>query len=266
MNPNNGSHVAQTFLSENGFLEITEIPMNLIVSGLGAILIEEPLENADGIILIGKKISLIKVNSSIAYETRKRFTIAHEIGHLLMHKNIDPHLENLNTLNWFNDTETQLKKGIQEYEANDFAAELLMPSVLFNFEAKKYLFSPTLLKYLAERFKTSITSTAFKYLNSNLYPICIFFINNGRIKYWKKSADFKAYCKDITKLNPPTDSVAQEYIDAEYEFIYSGEEKAQEISKSTWFELSTFEKDKKYFEYCIPFKESRTLISIIWEG
>jgi len=35
------------------------------------------------------------------------------------------------------------------------------------------------------------------------------------------------YCKDITKLNPPTDSVAPEYINAGYEFIYSGEEKAQ---------------------------------------
>jgi len=50
-----------------------------------------------------------------------------------MHKDIDPHLESLNTLNWFNDTEAQLKKGKQEYEANDFAAELLMPTGLFYF-------------------------------------------------------------------------------------------------------------------------------------
>jgi Zn-dependent peptidase ImmA (M78 family) len=266
MSRNNGSYTAQAFLSENGFSEITEIPMNLIVSGLGAILIEEPLKNADGLILIGNKISLIKVNSNIPYESRKRFTIAHEIGHLLMHKDIDPHLENLNTMNWFNDAEKQLKKGVQEYEANDFAAELLMPSVLFHFEAKKHSFSPNLLKSLAERFKTSITSTAFKYLNSNLNPICIFFINNGKVKYWKKSSDFKVYCKDRTKLNPPEDSVAQEYISAGYEFIYSGEEKAQIIAKSTWFQLSAYEKDKKYFEYCIPFKESKTLISIVWEG
>jgi hypothetical protein len=266
MSQNNGSYVAQTFLSENGFSEITEIPMDLIVSGLGAILIEGPLENADGLILIGKKISIIKVNSNIHFETRKRFTIAHEIGHLLMHKDIDPHLENLNTLTWFNDTENQLKKGRQEYEANDFAAELLMPESLFISEALKHQFSPNLLKYLANRFKTSITSTAFKYLNTNLYPICIFFIYNGRIKYWKKSIDFKAYCKDITKLPPPTDSVAQEYIDANYEFIYLNDEKAQEICKSTWFELSVYENDKKFFEYCIPIKESKTIISIVWEG
>lgn len=266
MSRNNGSYTAQAFLSENGFSEITGIPMSIIVSGLGAILIEEPLRNADGLILIGDKISLIKVNSNIQYETRKRFTIAHEIGHLLMHKDIDPHLENLITLNWFNDAKKQLKKGIQEFEANDFAAELLMPERIFASEARKSPFSPNLLRDLADRFKTSITSAAFRYLNMDIYPICIFFILNGRIKFWKKSTDLKVYCKDITKLNPHSDSVAQEYIDADYEFIYSGEEKAQIITKSTWFQLSPYEMDKKYFEYCIPFKESRTLISIVWEG
>lgn len=266
MKPISGSFFAQIFLSENGFSEITEIPMNLIVSGLGAILIEEPLKNADGLILVGKKISIIKVNSDIHFETRKRFTIAHEIGHLLMHKDIDTHFENSNTLNWFNNTENQLRKGKQESEANEFAAELLMPERVFVSEATKSLFSPNLLKHLSDRFKTSITSTAFRYLNANIYPICIFFIYNGRIKYWKKSNDFKAYCKDITKLNPPTDSVAQEYIDANYGFIYSNDDKAQEISKSTWFELSEYENDKKFFEYCIPIKEYKTIISIVWEG
>lgn len=261
-----GSIVAKNFLENTGFKEITNISMKLLVGGLGAILVEEPIKNADGIIHFGKPLSLIKVNSEIKYETRKRFTIAHEIGHLLMHKDIEPHFENANTLNWFSNVEKQLKKGMQELEANEFAAELLMPEEIFIDEARNYPFSPDLLKYLADRFQTSITSTVFRYLTFPLTPICVFFISNGRVKYWKKSSDLKVYCRDVTKLSPPSDSVAKEYIDANYEFIYSGKEKAQEISKSTWFELKRYETDTKFYEYCIPTKQYKTIVSIVWEA
>jgi Zn-dependent peptidase ImmA (M78 family) len=265
MSLSQGPYFAKDFLKNNGFLEITDISMDLIVSGLGAILIEEPIKNADGIIHFGNPLSVIKVNSEIKYEARKRFTIAYEIGHLLMHKDIEPHFENTNTLNWFNATEKQLKKGIQELEANEFAAELLMPEKPFVHEVKNFPFSPDLLKHLADRFQTSITSTVFRYLNFPLQPICVFFISNGRVKYWKKSSDLKVFCKNVTKLSPPSDSVAQEYINANYEFIYSGKEKTQEISKSTWFELYQYETDTKFFEYCIPTKQYKTIISVVWE-
>lgn len=266
MSVSKGPSVAKSFLHKHGFAEITNIPMEIIVNGLGAMLIEEPIRNADGIIHFGNPLSLIKVNSEIKYEARKRFTIAHEIGHLLMHKDIEPHFENTNTLNWFSDNEKQLKKGIQELEANEFAAELLMPDKVFHSEAVKQSFSPDLLRHLADRFQTSITSTAFRYLDLSIHPICIFFISNGIVKYWKKSPDLNVYCKDITKLSPPEDSVAQEYIDADYGFIYSGKEKTQEIVKSTWFRVNAYEIDSKFYEYCIPTKLYKTIISVVWES
>jgi len=262
----NGPFIAKKFLRENGFSEITNIPMKIIVGGLGALLIEEPIKNAEGIIHFGDPLSIIKINSEIKYETKKRFTIAHEIGHLLMHKDIEPHFDNENTLNWFNANEHQLKKGKQELEANEFAAELLMPEEVFIKESSNHLFSPDLLMYLADRFQTSLTSTVFRYVNFPLHPIFIFFISNGIIKYWKKSFDFKAFCKDITKLPSPEDSVAREYIDADYDFIYTGKEKTQEILKSTWFKLNNYEEDSKYYEYCIPTKQYKTIVSIVWEA
>ena len=260
-----GSLRAKQLLDEIGYDEITDMPMKLFVSGLGATLIEEPLNNSDGKIIIGKKKTLIKVNSNIPYPSKKRFTIAHEVGHFLMHKDIEIHSENSNTLNWFNNTEKQLKKGIQEWEANDFASELLMPEKIFKKEAMGKKFSPELLKYLSERFNTSITSTVFRYLQLDLHPLLIVFIHNGTVKYWSKSSSWIYRVKDLTKLPPPDISVAKEYIDADYEYIYSGEEKAQIIDKSTWCILKNGEIDTEFFEYCIPTKKYKTIISIIWE-
>jgi hypothetical protein len=67
------------------------------------------------------------------------------------------------------------------------------------------------------------------------------------------------------KIPPPDDSVALEYINADYDFIYTGTEKAQEISKSTWCVLNNYEKDTEFWEYCIPTKQYKTVISVVWE-
>ena len=266
MNKNKGANRAIKLLAEIGFDEITEIPMDIFVSALGATLIEEALTNCDGKIIRGKKKTLIKINSNIPYEGRKRFTIAHEIGHYLLHERLEVHNENSNTLNWFKSTENQAKQGIQEKEANDFATELLMPTQIFQDDAYGIRFSPELLKQLSDRFKTSITSTLFRYSDlKNLHPIFIVFVYNGIVKYWKKSQDLYVRVKDIIKLKPPLDSVAQEYIDEDYEFIYTGADKVQQIDKSTWFDLNQYEEDSVFYEYCIPIKQYKTLISVVWE-
>ncbi len=266
MKNNKGRLRAKQLLDEIGYDEITDIPMKYFVAGLGATLLEEPLINSDGKIIIGKTKTLIKVNSNIPYASKKRFTIAHEIGHFLMHKNIGIHNENSNTLNWFNNTETKLIKGVQEWEANDFASELLMPETIFRREANGKEFTPDLLKKLSERFKTSLTSTVFKFLQFDLHPLLVIFISNGKVKYWSKSKSWIYRVKDITRLPPPDTSVAREYIDHDYDFIYTGKDKAQIIDKSTWCELKEGELDSDFFEYCIPTKQYKTIISVIWES
>lgn len=260
-----GANRAIILLDEIGFDEITDIPIHQFVSGLGATLVEEPLLNSDGIIIRGKNKTLIKVNSEIPYEERKRFTIAHEIGHYLLHDKLDVHNENANTLNWFNNVETQMKKGLQEWEANDFATELLMPEKIFKEAVLGKVFSPELISFTAKRFRTSLTSTAFRFLNLNIWPILLVFISNGVVRYWKKSDDLNYWIKDINKLAPPEDSVAMEYLESDYEFIYSGEEKRQVIKKSTWFKLNSYDEDSNFYEYCIPTKRYNNPISIIWE-
>jgi Zn-dependent peptidase ImmA (M78 family) len=78
-----------------------------------------PLESVDGILVVVEDQPTIGFNPSMAW-VRRRFTIAHEIGHLLLgHTCTDPDLDN-----------------DPEAEANQFAAELLMPLAILKVDYK----------------------------------------------------------------------------------------------------------------------------------
>ncbi|MDX3917217.1 MULTISPECIES: ImmA/IrrE family metallo-endopeptidase [Olivibacter] len=261
------AHIQAKRLLENcGLDEITDLDMDLFIAGLDAMLIEEELSNCDGKIIFGNSKAVIKVNSKIQFPERKRFVAAHEIGHLIMHKNMQLPDDTFANFNIIEGMENALKNGKQELEANEFASELLMPESLFYKEAKGKKFSPLLIKQLSERFKTSLTATIFRYIQfEQLHPLCLVFIENGKVRYWKKSDSLIVWMGDYNRLSPPSDSVAVEYLQNNYDFIYKLEEKAQTINKSTWFNLNQYEEDTPFYEYCIPTRRYKTILSIIWE-
>jgi Zn-dependent peptidase ImmA (M78 family) len=86
--------------------------------------------------------------------TRRRFTIAHELGHYFLHFDAerDPGDSEKNSVivsfrGWKNPIET---------EANEFAAELLMPAELLRAEYDKAFF-PT-ASFLASKFDVSVST------------------------------------------------------------------------------------------------------------
>lgn len=261
-----GAWVAQQMLKECGIDDPTEIPLELILSGRGATLRYEPLKNSDGRIVFGDRKSIISVNSNLQFEGRRRFATAHELGHHEMHRNsLEVHNENESTLSWFDDKVNRSKKGIQEAEANQFASELLMPTDIFLKECSNYRFSPDLVRHLSDRFQTSRTSTVFRYMELGSHPICVFYCFNNKLRYWKKSEDFKNFIVDRINLSPPEDSVAAEYFKEGK--IYTKNQSKQQIWKSTWFYLKEWEDDMNYsfYEYCIVTPSHNTVLSVVWE-
>lgn len=71
---------------------------------------------------------VIGVNSEHS-KTRQRFTIAHEIGHLLLHADEEFHIDEKRPLARRDAVSSQATDP-REIEANQFAAELLMPAAL----------------------------------------------------------------------------------------------------------------------------------------
>jgi Zn-dependent peptidase ImmA (M78 family) len=109
-------------------LKLKEPPIDVraIVQSLDILISEAPNDdqNMSGLILRSKGMTLIGVNSDHS-ENRKRFTIAHELGHYKLHDKgvfVDPEQN-------FSIMYRRKTDGYdpEESEANAFAAELLMP-------------------------------------------------------------------------------------------------------------------------------------------
>lgn len=249
-----GKLKAKQLMLEYGVESPWEIALEDYVYAFGGILRYAPLPSSDGRIIFGKEQSLITINSGIVYKGKKRFTLAHELGHLLMHQSLNSvFTDDESTLNLF-------KYGHQETEANDFASELLMPEAQFKYIANDEKFNIDLICYLAEDFETSMTSVCYRYLELGAQPICLIYCVNNRVKYWKKSEDMHVYVEEIVGLEPPLDSLASEYF--RYGKQYSV---AQRIRKSTWFRLNKYAIDNDYYEYCIVVPQYGTTLSIVWE-
>jgi len=259
MSISKGQIAARKFMNEHGFSDLSEIPMELIAAGLGATVIEKPMPYADGRIVFGNRKTIITINSEIEYLGKKRFTLGHEIGHLCMHKeHFLLHNDTDATLEYF-------KSGNQETEANEFASELIMPEKHFKEISDDYEFGPELLRYLADQFKSSITSVAYRYFKYGSHPICLVYSYADKVKYWMRPNQYDHFIKDCTNLTPPSDSVAAEFFKTGK--IYSKKESKQPIWKSTWFELKYRENDNdfNFYEYCIATPKYNTVLSVIWE-
>lgn len=104
------------------------VPVDLIAEGEGAQIARHHFDGTEsGFILRDGKRVIIGVNTRTSVR-RQRFTIAHEIGHLLLHEGrlIVDHAVRVN---WRDDISSQATDQ-QEIAANAFAAELLMPADL----------------------------------------------------------------------------------------------------------------------------------------
>jgi len=60
---------------------------------------------------------------------RQRFTMAHELGHLILHEYKTPHADGPQKIR-FRDGRSAMGSDREEIEANQFAAEILMPDFL----------------------------------------------------------------------------------------------------------------------------------------
>lgn len=103
------------------------VPVQEIAAGLGAQVRYSPFDgdgDLAGILIRRGGETVIGVNS-LHHPNRQRFTIAHECGHLLLHKG-EVHIDRSFRINKRDSVSSQAVDP-DEIEANRFAAELLMP-------------------------------------------------------------------------------------------------------------------------------------------
>jgi Zn-dependent peptidase ImmA (M78 family) len=114
-----------TLLAENGITE-APVPVSQIAKAKGTRIYVDSLEgDLSGFLYRDIKQAVIGVNTSHS-PARQNFTIAHELGHLLLHDQEQLHVDRQFRVRLRSDVSSQgTDEG--EQEANVFAASLLMP-------------------------------------------------------------------------------------------------------------------------------------------
>jgi len=96
---------------------------------------------------------------------RQRFTIAHELGHYLLHLGLSSHFDRDYRVN-YRSAESSEATNVEEIEANFFAASLLMPRQFLEVDdAVKALDSDASVEKLAKRYAVSRHAMSLRLAN-----------------------------------------------------------------------------------------------------
>jgi hypothetical protein len=231
-----------------------------IVHARGAILRELQLEGAEARLLTGPGRPIIAVSSSpFISHHRRRFSIAHELGHLELHRG---------TRLLINCTKRDIQDKPEntnidtEQEANKFAAAFLMPA---RFVEKPFTDCEPSFDIISEwsaKLVTSLTATAFRFVRFTPEPIAVVYSVQGIIQYFQSSAEFMELGVFPDVKNPVgTETDAKK-------LFQSGNTKNQwRVTRaSEWFRenKTAFDKTDEIKEWSIRMPSYDAVLSLLW--
>ena len=158
--------LAQKIIAQYNY-SFDTLPVNIeqIIKDHNIILREESLPGDVSGVLDTRKKPIILVCKKDP-PVRKRFTMAHELGHFLFHAR-QPSVY-MDTKTFFRNSISSEGKHMEEKQANRFASELLMPTnILLNVFDENTSFSndsddEDIIHRLADKFEVSISAFVFK--------------------------------------------------------------------------------------------------------
>jgi len=122
---------ANTIIQDLKIRYPSEIDIVAISMERGAYVHERNIDGAEAWLVRKGSKAIITVNSKLSEPGRKRFAIAHELGHFELHSDSQLVICSDKDMYVWN----QIKS--QEIEANDFASSILMPKNIFSLYIKK---------------------------------------------------------------------------------------------------------------------------------
>lgn len=172
---NQGKILAREVIYNYCYNSFEEFNLLDIVHGEGLVIKEFSIKNFFGKLVSDGDMGIIYVNSNIREPGMKRFTIAHELGHYLLFKKMGTYIH------IFRSPKYDIK-SVEEKEANEFAAELLMHKPWFSNFIKDKKMSFELLMEIAKYFNVTLTAAAFRYANIGQHSIVVILSEGGVIK------------------------------------------------------------------------------------
>ena len=157
-------------------------------------------EGFQGMAIGDERHAVVVVNSDISNNRRRRFTIAHEVGHVCLH--LQTGMESR-----FRCSERDISSGNDdnrqyEREANEFASALLMPSFAVSSMIRRDGISWALAGEVKQQCEVSLEAAARRVVALSDEPCCLLIHKDGRMWNPIKSCKFRMY---VPGQPPPVD-------------------------------------------------------------
>jgi Zn-dependent peptidase ImmA (M78 family) len=176
MTPNRSKTIdarAAELLQNAGALQCP-VPVEKVARYLGLRLERADLgDDVSGVLVVQKGKGTVGFND-LQHPVRQRFTIAHEIGHFVLHHSVrDVFIDKQYVAVYKRDANSSQGEYKYEVEANRFAAALLMPESLVHQVIRAYQFDlgdEVALKALADTFAVSAQAMSIRLAQLNILP------------------------------------------------------------------------------------------------
>lgn len=245
-----GERKARAVFAELGLVHPTEIPIDTIAYMRGALVRDVLLRGAQGrLARIGSE-AIIAVSTGIVYSARRRF-VAHELGHLELHKTE-------NQIALCEEAKiTEIYDAGTEREANTFATELLMPAALWSKRVDVKTPRLEIVSALADEFEVSFTAAAIRFAKLCPERCCVVFSKAGVIDWFAAGPDFGHWISVGAGLDPY--SLA-------YDYFAKGRVGAipETVSASAWLDPTRVGKDADLVEHSRPIPALGATLSLLW--
>jgi hypothetical protein len=202
---------------------------------------------------INLPIGTILLRDSIREPGRKAFTIAHEIGHFVLpgHEQAQLVCSTEDIGNWSDQTKEL------EREADEFAAELLMPSPVVQPIVQTALPSLSLIEKIADVCKSSLSAAAWRYCDVTSQRCAVVWSTRGVVSWWKRSEEFGYWITKGAQIQRGTFAFD----------CYSSEPVPNEprpIQASLWIESSAIIPEAHLREQSKFLTSYESVISLLW--
>ncbi|WP_131111620.1 ImmA/IrrE family metallo-endopeptidase [Sulfuricystis thermophila] len=140
----------------------------------------------------------IAYNGTVSRE-RQRFTIAHELGHFVLHRDRQPRFHcDKESVHSGHETMRRIER-----EADDFASNLLMPGDRLREWVSDQRIDLHVLSAIAQRFEVSFEALCIRFIKFTSQRSILVYWDNGYVKYeWRSSSAVKTRAR-IRRTSDP---------------------------------------------------------------
>ena len=211
-----------------------------------------PLSSAEGRLVVNRGKGIITISSTVSSPQRKRFSIAHELGHFEMHRQRSSLF--LCSIDDINDGAVKNAVNKMEREANEFASAFLLPERIFEPLCDEVDPSLDRIAELADTFNTSLAATALRFIRFTQEPVAVVYTVDQYINWVRRSAQLEELGLFIEwRRQLHSTSMA-----------FRQWKRQHHVRADIWFDDGNFHDDARIMEHSWPMPRQNAVLTLLW--